>query len=52
MAHGIVLGITLLLPLIATNGMFERKSWKYILINWGYWTICVTLMGMVICRFA
>lgn len=52
MAHGIVLGITFLLPVIATNGLFERKSWRYILINWGYWTLCVTLMGMVICQFA
>lgn len=46
-AHAfVVLGIFFVLPLVITNGLFERKSWKYILINGGYWIITVGLMGI------
>ena len=49
--HGIFFSIMLLLPLIATNAMFERKSAKYIFVNWGYWAITLSLMCGVICQF-
>ncbi|HRN41812.1 MAG TPA: DUF1761 family protein [Vicingus sp.] len=32
--------------------MFERKGFKYIAINSGYWIITLGLMGGVICQFA
>nr|WP_162089493.1 DUF1761 domain-containing protein [Chryseobacterium aquaeductus] len=47
--HGFMTGIFFVFPLIAINAMFERKSWKYIFINTGYWTITITLMGGIIC---
>ncbi len=50
--HGTILGITVALPIIAINGMFERKSWIYISINAGYWILSFALMGGVICGFA
>ncbi len=50
--HGFLTGIFLVFPIIATNGMFERKGWKYIWINTGYWILCVTLMGGIVCQFA
>ncbi|MDX1439144.1 MAG: DUF1761 domain-containing protein [Rubricoccaceae bacterium] len=28
--------------------LFEQRSWKYILINGGYITVCFTLMGLII----
>lgn len=46
--HGILAGITLVLPLIATNALFEQRSWKYIWINVGYWTLSFALMGGVL----
>lgn len=46
--HGTLSAIFILLPVLATNGMFERRSWKYIWINFGYWTICFLLMGGII----
>ena len=49
--HGVLFSIFFVLPLIATNGLFERKSWKYIFINTGYWLVTVSLMGGVICQF-
>lgn len=50
--HGTITGLFLLMPVLAINAMFERKSWKYILINAGYWIVCCILMGGIICQFA
>ncbi|MBS1617670.1 MAG: DUF1761 domain-containing protein [Bacteroidetes bacterium] len=49
--HGTLLGVMTILPIIATGAMFERKSWKYILINAGYWIVCLAIMGAIICHF-
>lgn len=47
--HGCMLGLFFVLPLISINGLFERKSWKYMLINGGYWTLSLTIIGAIIC---
>ena len=47
--HGVLAGIFLVLPILGTNGLFERKSWKYILINTGYWTVTLAIMGAILC---
>lgn len=47
--HGGLLSILLVFPVIAINAQFERKSWKYILINSGYWFITLAIMGGIIC---
>jgi hypothetical protein len=46
--HGAMAGIFLFLPVLGTNALFERKSWKYIFINAGYWMVSATLVGCVI----
>jgi hypothetical protein len=33
---------------IATIALFERRSWKYILINGGYMTVSFTVMGVIL----
>ncbi len=50
-AHGIMFGIMFVLPVLGTNALFERKGWKYILINVGYWTVCLAIMGGIICAW-
>ncbi len=50
--HGAIAGIFFVLPVLGTNALFERKRFKYILVNVGYWTVCLALMGGVICQFA
>jgi hypothetical protein len=47
--HGFLAGVFIVLPIMATNGMFARQSWKHILINVGYWTVCLTIMGAILC---
>lgn len=49
--HGGIAGVFLALPALAVNALFERKSWKYIGINAGYWIISFALMGGVVCQF-
>ena len=50
--HGTIAGIFLALPIVAVNALFERKSWKYIWINAGFWILSMMLMGGVVCQFA
>ena len=51
MFHGFIAGLFLFLPIVAVNGLFERKSAKYIFINTGFWTLCAMIMGGIICQF-
>lgn len=50
--HGTIAGITLALPVLGINALFERKGAKYIFIHLGYWVVTLALMGGVICQFA
>lgn len=49
--HGFITGLFFAFPMIATNAIFERKSWKYTFINSGYWTVCFMIMGGIICAW-
>ncbi len=50
--HGTISGITVVLPILGVNALFERRGFKYIAINVGYWTVCMALMGGIICAFS
>lgn len=50
MAHGSFVVIFFILPIIAINALFERRSWKYIFIHAGYWWISLMLMGGLLCQ--
>ncbi len=47
--HGVILALLFVLPLIATNSLFERRTWRYNLIHAGYWLITLALIGGVLC---
>ena len=49
--HGTIGGIMLALPIIGVNALFERKGFKYIAINAGFWIVCFALMGGIICAW-
>lgn len=50
--HGFfIAGLFLALPIMATNALFERKGWKYIAINAGYWMLTLMLMGGILAAF-
>jgi hypothetical protein len=50
--HGTIAGLFFALPVLGINAMFERKGFKYIALNVGYWIITLALMGGVICQFS
>ncbi|MFH7000178.1 DUF1761 domain-containing protein [Flavobacterium sp. FlaQc-57] len=50
--HGFMSGLFFAFPIIGINGLFERKSWKYIFVHAGFWIVSLTLMGGIICGFA
>lgn len=50
MVHGVFTSVFFVLPIIAINALFERRGWKYIMIHWGYWAICLMLMGGLLCK--
>jgi hypothetical protein len=47
--HGFLGGLFFALPIIGINALFERRSFKYVAINVGYWCLAMLLMGGVIC---
>ncbi|MEN2401685.1 DUF1761 domain-containing protein [Flavobacterium sp. MC2016-06] len=50
--HGFISGLFFAFPIVGINGLFERKSWKYILVHAGFWIVTLTLMGGIICAYA
>ncbi len=50
--HGAMVGLFFVLPVFATNALFEMKSAKYVMINAGYWIVTMALMGGIINAWA
>jgi len=50
--HGTMIGLFIGVPILGTQALFERKSFKYVAINVGYWIITLSFMGGVICEWA
>jgi len=46
--HGVTLSLVVVLPTLGTNALYEQKSWKYILINVGYWMVSFAIMGGIL----
>ena len=46
--HGVILAVMFAIPVLVTNGLFERKNFKNLAINALYWVITLGLMGGVI----
>ncbi len=49
--HGTMSGFLFSMPILAINAMFERKGFKYIAINAGYWIVSLGIMGGIICAY-
>ena len=46
--YGFLTGFGWIFFALAVNSLYEQKSWKYISINGGYWTITFTVMGLIL----
>lgn len=49
MLHGFMTGLLFALPVVGTGAIYERRSWKYVLVSGGYWVISCMIMGGIIC---
>lgn len=47
--HGFMTGLFFALPLVGTSALYERRSFKYVLVSGGFWIVCFTIMGAIIC---
>jgi hypothetical protein len=50
--HGVLTGLLFVTPIVSINAMFERRGFKYIMVNAGFWIVTLALMGGTICQFA
>ena len=50
--HGTIAGIMLATPVIGIIALFERKGFKYVAINAGFFIVAFALMGGIICAFS
>lgn len=48
--HGFIACLIIVLPVMGVNALFERKGFKYIAINVGFWAVCMIIMGAIICQ--
>ncbi|MDO3695691.1 DUF1761 domain-containing protein [Wenyingzhuangia sp. chi5] len=49
--HGAINALLLAMPIIGINALFERRSFKYVMIHAGYWALTLAIMGGIICQF-
>jgi hypothetical protein len=47
--HGFLSSVLIVFPVLSINALFERRKWKYIWINWGFWAVSMMIMGSLIC---
>jgi hypothetical protein len=50
--HGTIAALFIALPILGMNALFERRSFKYILVHLGFWVINLALMCGIICQWA
>lgn len=46
--HGTITGLFMITPVIVISALFERRSFKYMAISFGYWIICCAIMGGIL----
>ena len=46
--HGVLISLTVILPVFVTMTIFEKRSWSWAFVNWGYWALTVTLMAGIL----
>ncbi|TBX69606.1 DUF1761 domain-containing protein [Flavobacterium silvisoli] len=47
--HGFMTGLLMIFPVIGTGALYEQKSFKYVMVTSGFWIVCFTIMGGIIC---
>lgn len=48
MVHGVVITLMVLLPVLGTMSIFERRGWSWVFVNLGYWVVTLCIMGGIL----
>ncbi len=51
MMHGFLLSLGTILAPFAITAMYEKRSFKYVMITYGYWAISMMIMGGILCAW-
>jgi len=46
--HGAMIGITIILPVVVSLGIFHKLNWKTNAMNAIFWIICTAIMGGIL----
>lgn len=46
--HGALIGLTIIMPIVVSLGIFHKLNWKTNLINSIFWILCLALMGGIL----
>ncbi|MBC7523858.1 MAG: DUF1761 domain-containing protein [Flavobacterium sp.] len=49
--HGFLTGLFFVFPLVGITSLYEKRSFKYVLITAGYWIVSLMIMGAIICKW-
>jgi hypothetical protein len=49
--HGVLYSIFLIFPILGIQAVFEKRTFKYVAINTGYWIVTLALMGGIVCQW-
>lgn len=49
--HGAITSIAFVLPILSILALFEKKTFKYVAINAGYWMVTLVIMGGIVCQW-
>lgn len=47
-AHGVLISLTVLLPVLGTQSIFEKRGWSWVFVNLGYWLVTLSVMGGIL----
>ena len=47
--HGFLAGLFVIFPVIGTNALYEKRSFKYVMVTSGFWIVCFMIMGAIVC---
>lgn len=48
LTHGVIITITVVLPILATLAIFEKRSLNWVIVNVLYWMITICLMAGIL----
>ncbi len=46
--HGVINSIMVLLPVLGTLSIFEKRGWNWVFVNLGYWIVTLAVMGGIL----